>query len=135
MPVLTLAPWQLAQPAVMPLWLNAELANLAPFCTGSCKLLLAPTWQLSHPSEPIAMWLLGVDTIANPIAGKAKLGAAVPWHCAQLVVVEGALAWIAAIVGITEKSVLVWQAAQVALAAVGMWLAGLALTVKFRVLP
>ena len=76
------------------------------------------------------MWLLGVDTIANPTAGKAKLGAAVPWHCAQLVVVEGALAWIAAIVGITEKSVLVWQAAQVALAAVGMWLAGLMMLLK-----
>ena len=46
------------------------------------------------------------------------------WHCEQLALVEGAKAWMSAIVGITEKSVLVWQLVQVALAEVGMWLAG-----------
>ena len=33
-------------------------------------------------------------------AGIAKLAAALPWHCAQLLVVLGALAWIFASVGI-----------------------------------
>src|ERR1035437_2224762 len=42
-PVVTLAPWQLAQPLVMPLWLKAELLNFAPVFTGSVKLLLVPT--------------------------------------------------------------------------------------------
>ena len=46
------------------------------------------------------------------------------WHCAQLPLVEGALAWIAAIDGMTDKSGLVWQAEHAALAAVGIWLAG-----------
>jgi hypothetical protein len=35
-------------------------------------------------------------------AGIAKLAAALPWHCAQLFVVLGALAWMLASVGITE---------------------------------
>jgi hypothetical protein len=35
-------------------------------------------------------------------AGMAKLAAAAPWHCAQLPVVLGALAWMLASVGITE---------------------------------
>jgi hypothetical protein len=29
--LVTLGPWQLAHPDVIPLWLNAELLNLAPF--------------------------------------------------------------------------------------------------------
>ena len=49
-----------------------------------------------------------------------KLGAALPWHCAQLLVVLGALAWMFASVGITEKSLDVWQALHCAPAAVGM---------------
>jgi hypothetical protein len=39
--------------------------------------------------------------------------------------VEGALAWIAVMVGITEKSPLVWHAVHVALAEVGIWFDGL----------
>ena len=46
----------------------------------------------------------------KPTAGIAKLGAAAPWHCAQLVVVLWALAWMLASVGITAKSLLVWHA-------------------------
>lgn len=46
------------------------------------------------------------------------------WHCTQLDPTEGAFAWIAAMVGITEKSPLAWHAVQVALAEVGMWFAG-----------
>jgi hypothetical protein len=45
---------------------------------------------------------------------------AVLWHCAQLPLVEGALACIAAIEGITDKSGLIWHAVQAALAEVGM---------------
>jgi hypothetical protein len=37
-----------------------------------------------------------------------------------LLLVDGALAWISPMDGITEKSELVWQDVQVALAAVGM---------------
>ena len=58
-PVVTLAPWQLAQPVLMPLWLKAELPKLAPVCTGRLRLEPAPTWQLSQPSAPMAIWLLG----------------------------------------------------------------------------
>jgi hypothetical protein len=82
----------------------------------------------------MAMCLAGIPTIVKLMAGMAKLAAAVPWHCAQLVVVDGALAWISATVGITEKSVLVWHEVQVALAAYGMWLLGVAVALKFRVL-
>src|SRR5882672_3499525 len=66
----------------------------------------------------------------KPADGIAKLAAAEPWHCAQLVVVLGALAWMFASVGRAAKSAVVWQAAQVAAAAVGMWLAGLSVAVK-----
>ena len=60
-------------------------------------------------------------------AGIAKLAAAaLAWHCAQLLLADGALAWMLASVGSTEKSAPVWHDAQAALADVGMWLAGLA---------
>ena len=52
------------------------------------------------------------------------------WHCTQLALVEGALAWMSAMVGMTEKSATVWHAVQLALAEVGMWLAGLEGEVK-----
>ena len=64
--------------------------------------------------------MLGRPTIEKFADGIAKLGAAAPWHCAQFVVVLGALAWILVSVGITAKSVEVWQAVQTAAAAVGM---------------
>jgi hypothetical protein len=38
------------------------------------------------------MWLPGRPTIEKFADGIAKLGAAAPWHCAQFVVVLGALA-------------------------------------------
>ena len=56
----------------------------------------------------------GRPTMLKPADGIAKLAAAAPWHCAQLLVVLGALAWMLASVGVTEKSVDVWQALQVA---------------------
>jgi hypothetical protein len=55
---------------------------------------------------------------------------AVLWHWAQLVVLDGALAWMSATVGITEKSGFVWQVVQAAPVLIGMWLVGMALTVK-----
>ena len=70
-PTVTLAPWQAAHPVVMPLWLKAELVNLAVFCTGSVRLLLAPTWQLSQLSVPMPMWFAGGATMAKPTAGMA----------------------------------------------------------------
>ena len=64
-------------------------------------------------------------------AGIAKLAAAaLAWHCAQLLLADGALAWMLASVGSTEKSAPVWHDAQAALADVGMWLAGLAVVLK-----
>ena len=48
------------------------------------------------------MWFVGCPTIEKPAPGIANDAAADPWHCAQLLVVLGAFAWIAASVGITE---------------------------------
>jgi hypothetical protein len=36
------------------------------------------------------MWLPGVETIEKLALGIAKLAAAEPWHCAQLVLLDGA---------------------------------------------
>ena len=72
----------------------------------------------------------GSPTMLKFADGIAKLAAAAPWHCAQLPVVLGALAWMLASVGITEKSLDVWHALHCALAAVGMWLEGLSCAVK-----
>src|SRR5450631_1024176 len=97
-------PWHAAQLLVMPAWLNFEPLNLAPLPTGVAAMLdPAPTWQLSHAAV-VGRWLPGSPTMLNPAAGIAKLAAAAPWHCAQLLVVLGALAWMLANVGITEKS-------------------------------
>jgi hypothetical protein len=77
------------------------------------------------------MWVDGGATIANPADGIAKLAAALAlWHCAQLALVDCALAWMAAMAGITEKSALVWHAAHPAEAENGMWLAGIEGAVK-----
>ena len=107
---------------VTPVWLNAELLNFAPLPTGVAAMLEpVPTWQLSQPSAPIGMWLLGGPTMLNPLAGIANVGAFVAlWHCAQLAVVDGALAWITASVGITEKSGFTWHASHAAVAEVGL---------------
>jgi hypothetical protein len=127
-------PWQATQLLVMPLWLISEPENLAPLGTGVAGTLdPVPTWHSSHDAV-VGMWLPGKPTIEKFAEGIAKLGAAVPWHCAQLVVVLGAFAWMFASVGITAKSADVWQAAQVAAAAVGMWLAGLSCAEK-KVVP
>ncbi len=118
-------PWQAAQLFVMPAWLIAEPAKRAPLGTGRVGTLEpAPTWQASQDAL-VGMWLEGRPTTLKPRAGIAKLGAAAPWHCAQLLVVLGALAWMLASVGRVEKSPVVWQAVHCAVAAVGMWLAGL----------
>jgi hypothetical protein len=121
-PVVTLAPWQLAQPLVMPLWLKAELLNFAPLATGRLRLLLAPTWQLSHPSVPIPMWLLGGATMATCMFWLYLAALALLWHCAQLALVDGALAWMFVTVGVDRKSP--WHDEQLALAATGMWMLG-----------
>jgi hypothetical protein len=121
-PVMTLAPWQLAHPLVMPLWLKAELLNFAPLATGRLRLLLAPTWQLSHPNVPIPMWLLGGATMATCMFWLYLAALALLWHCAQLALVDGALAWMLVTVGVDRKSP--WHDEQLALAATGMWMLG-----------
>jgi hypothetical protein len=97
-----LGPWQAAQLVVMPLWLMREPLNLAPLPTGVAVMLEpAPTWQLSH-AVVIGMWLPGGPTITKFAAGIAKPATTLAaWHCAQLLVVLGALAWMLASVGIT----------------------------------
>jgi uncharacterized membrane protein YuzA (DUF378 family) len=113
-------PWHDAHALVIPAWLMREPENLAPLPTGVAAMLEpAPTWQLSHDAL-VGMWLPGRPTMLKPTAGIAKLVAAAPWHCAQLLVVLCALAWMAASVGITEKSLVVWQALHCAAAAYGM---------------
>ena len=74
--------------------------------------------------------MLGRPTTLKPTEGIAKLAAAEPWHCAQLLAVLGAFAWMFASVGSTAKSPVVWQATHCADAAVGMWLDGVACAVK-----
>ena len=92
--------WQATQLFVMPVWLMRELLNLAPLGTGSTGTLEpVPTWHSSQAAL-VGMWLLGRPTMKKLAAGMAKLAAAVPWHCAQLAVVLGALAWMLASVGI-----------------------------------
>lgn len=70
-PTVTLAPWQAAQPLVMPEWLKAELVNLAVLDTGNVRLLLLPTWQVSQLRDPMPMWFAGGATMAKPIEGMA----------------------------------------------------------------
>jgi hypothetical protein len=96
-------PWQATQLVVMPAWLIFEPLNLAPFGTGVAAMLEPdPTWQVSH-AVVIGMWFEGGPTMAKLAAGIAKPATTeAAWHCAQLVVVLGALAWMLAKVGITE---------------------------------
>jgi hypothetical protein len=116
-------PWHPTQ-VVSPLWLIAEFVNFAPFGTGVAAMLEpAPTWQDSHAAV-VGMWVAGIPTIEKLAAGIAKLGAALPWHCAQLLLVLGAYKWMFATVGITAKSLLVWQFAQFEVVANGMWFDG-----------
>ena len=97
-----LGPWQAWQLLVMPVWLMSELLNLAPSPTGRLATLEPePTWQVSH-APVLGMWLAGGPTIRKLAAGMAKPATTLaPWHCAQLPVVLGALAWILASVGMT----------------------------------
>jgi hypothetical protein len=123
-------PWHATQLLLMPAWLIVEPEKCEPLGTGSTGTLEpVPTWQASHDAV-VGRWFDGRPTTLKLAAGMAKLGAAAPWHCAQLVVVLGAFAWMLASVGMTEKSLDVWQAAQGALVAVGMWFAGLSTAVK-----
>ena len=71
-----LGPWHASHPLVMPLWLNAELLNLAVFCTGSVRLEFEPTWQVSQAVLPYGMWFDGGATILKPFAGIEKFAAA-----------------------------------------------------------
>ena len=126
---LTFGPWQ-ALHVVRPLWFIAEPANFAPSVTGAATMLEpAPTWHNSHDWD-VGMWFEGRPAIEKLTAGMAKESAALPWHCAQLVVVLGAYAWMFVSVGITEKSVPVWQLVHVAVVAVGMWFDGLSMPSK-----
>jgi len=118
-------PWQVTQPVVMPVWLIAEFLNVAPFGTGVAAMLEpAPTWQPSHEAV-VGMWPVGRPTTENPAAGIANDAAALPWHWVQLLVVLGAYRWMLASVGIVAKLLVVWQFAQVAVVAVGIWFEGL----------
>ena len=87
---------------MIPVWLMREPLNFAPLPTGVAAMLEpAPTWQVSH-AVVIGMWLLGGPTIAKFAAGIANPATTLAaWHCAQFVVVLGALAWMLARVGIT----------------------------------
>lgn len=86
-PLPTPLPWQLEQPLLMPLWLNAALANLSPSTT-CVPVMLEPgaMWQFSQPRLPMAMWLEGGATIGFSGVDDAYWAAlAVLWHWAQLV--------------------------------------------------
>jgi hypothetical protein len=100
--VLPAGRWQSEHFDVMPLWLINEPLNLAPLTTGvAATLEPAPTWHASHAAV-VGIWLPGMPTMLKLAAGIAKLAAAGPWHCAQLMLVDCALAWMAVSVGSTE---------------------------------
>src|SRR5664279_674765 len=101
----TVGPWQATQLLVMPVWLIFEPLKRAPLPTGVAAMLEpAPTWHCSHGAE-VGTWLVGGPTMVNPAAGIAKPATTLAaWHCAQLPVVLGALAWMFASVGIAAKS-------------------------------
>jgi hypothetical protein len=123
-------PWQAAQFAEMPVCFMYEPEKRAPSGTGSTGTLEpVPTWQVSHEAV-VGRWLAGRPTMEKWAEGIAKLAAAAPWHCAQFDVLLGGFAWMFARVGMTEKSLDVWQAWHATLAAVGMWFAGLSTAVK-----
>jgi hypothetical protein len=96
--------WQFTQPVVMPAWLILEPLNKAPLPTGvAATLEPEPTWHTSQEAVVgMCVPLAGSPTMEKLTAGMAKDAAAAPWHCAQLVVVLGALAWMLAKVGIAE---------------------------------
>jgi hypothetical protein len=74
----------------MPAWLIFDPVNLAEFGTGVVATLdPAPTWQTSHDCV-VGRWFDGSPTIVKLAAGIANEAAALPWHCAQLLVVLGA---------------------------------------------
>ena len=109
----------------IPAWLISEPENLAPFGTGVVATLEpGPTWQVSQ-AAPVGMWFAGIPTIEKLFDGIANDAAAAPWHCAQLLLTLGALAWMLASVGIAEKLPAVWHAAHCAAVATGIWLAGI----------
>jgi hypothetical protein len=116
---------------VMPTWFIFEPLKRAPLATGvTATLDPAPTWQFSQTAL-VGKWLTGLPTMAKPMAGIAKPAAASPWHCWQLVEVLGALAWISLKVGNAAKSLPdLWQELHCAVAANGMWLAGLSWPLK-----
>ncbi len=122
---LTVGPWQPTQ-VVRPAWLIAELVNFAPSTTGvAATLEPAPTWQLSQAAlAATGTCPAGMPTTEKPIFGIAKLGAALPWHCAQLPLVLGAYRWMLVSDGTIAKSVPVWQFVHCDVGAVGMWFDG-----------
>jgi hypothetical protein len=112
--------WQAAQLLLMPLWFISEPLNLAPLPTGVLAIdEPAPTWHSSHDAE-VGMWLPGRPTMLKLFAAMANEAAAAPWHCAQLLLVLGALAWMLASVGNCLKSLVVWQPLHCAVVAMGM---------------
>lgn len=132
--MVTLLPWQVAQPLVMPAWLKAALAKLAPSTTGRVVLELPPTWQDSQPCDPMGMWLAGGRATGGTMCAVLKVAAlAALWHCAQLVLLDGALAWMAAIDGICVKSSGLWQSSQRADEAIGIWLLATPILLKLKV--
>jgi hypothetical protein len=93
--------WQATQLLVMPAWFMSEPEKRAPLATGRAEMEEpAPTWQSSQEAE-VGMWFEGRPTMEKLAAGMAKEAAEAPWHWAQLEVVLGALAWMAARVGMT----------------------------------
>jgi hypothetical protein len=93
--------WQATQLLLMPAWFISEPLNFAPSITGRAVIdEPAPTWQVSQDAV-VGMWLAGRPTMLKLAAGIAKDAAAAPWHCAQLLVLLGALAWMLASVGST----------------------------------
>lgn len=91
-PAVTVEPWQVAQLTVAPLWLNSELAKLAPSVTGVVAMLeLVPTWQDSQLRLPMEIWLAS-GALMMLLAVRYRAALATLWHCTQLPLVFWMLA-------------------------------------------
>ena len=91
--------WQAAQLLLMPAWLMREPLKRAPSTTGVAVIEEpAPTWQTSQDAV-VGMWFVGQAHDREVRRRDRKDAAAAPWHCAQLLLVLGALAWMLVSVG------------------------------------
>ena len=84
-------PWQVAQPVVMPLWLNlapAKVFGATPPLSGISVLGILPVWQVSQPMEPDTGMCAGVRLamVLGVMPKKVPVVTVAPWQVEHPVV-------------------------------------------------